>query len=153
MTPCDPDLEQDLAVGGALADGVVAFVRQVEVAVGTPVDAVGAGEDFLAPRAEETAVAVEHDHRVLAAVEDEDAVLVVDCDPGYVDQIPALGQIAPLTVVCAVRVLTRAEHHAHARPPRRVPDANPASTKIVPCTIRRRPCVGGLKITELHRYS
>jgi hypothetical protein len=35
----------------------------------------------LAPRPQEVAVAVEHDHRVVAAVEDIDIVAAVDPDP------------------------------------------------------------------------
>src|SRR4051794_2698002 len=75
-TPRDPDLEQDLAVRSAHADGVVARPRRSSRGWRrAPVDAVCTGEDPLVLSAEETAVAVEHDHRVLAAVDDEDVVL------------------------------------------------------------------------------
>jgi hypothetical protein len=48
-------------------------------------------EKLLAPGAQEIAVAVEHHHWVLAAIEDEDAVLRIDGDRGNLDKGPALG--------------------------------------------------------------
>ena len=76
----DADRQQHLAVEGALADRVVAVVGQPDRLVRRHVDAVRPREDALAPGAQQVAVAVEHEHRVLAAVEGVDVVVLVDAD-------------------------------------------------------------------------
>ena len=74
-----------------------------------------AREDALAPGAEEIAVAVEHDHRVLAAVEDVDVVVAVDADAADFLERPAGRQLRPVLdrFVCVVA----AAHGDHARAP------------------------------------
>ena len=89
------DGQQDLALGGDLANRMVAVVGAVEVVVAVDMDAVGAAEQAFAPRAQEIAVAVEHHHRMLAAIEDVDAVLAVDGDGRDIAELPAVGQLAP----------------------------------------------------------
>ena len=65
---------------GALAHGVIAVVGAVEIVVRVDVQAVRAAKQPLAPALDEAAVAVQHHHRVLAAIEHVDAVLAVDRD-------------------------------------------------------------------------
>src|SRR6266853_107253 len=90
------DGQQDLALGGDLANRMVAVIGAVEVVVAVDVDAVGAAEQAFAPRAQELAVAVEHHHRMLATIEDIDTVLAVDGDRGDVAELPAVGQLGPV---------------------------------------------------------
>ena len=75
---------------------MVAVVGAVERVVAVDVDAVRAAEQAFAPGAQEVAVAVEHHHRMLAAVEDVDAVLAVDGDRRDVAELPAVGQLGPV---------------------------------------------------------
>ena len=88
------DGQQHLAVGGALAHRVVAVVGAVEIVVRVDVQPVRAVEQPFAPASDEAAVAVQHHHRVLAAIEHIDAVLAVDRDRRDVGQVPAVGQPA-----------------------------------------------------------
>ena len=90
------DGQQHLAVGRDLADRVVAVVGAVERVVAVDMDAVRAAEQAFAPRAQEVAVAVEHHHRMLAAIEDIDVVLAVDGHGGDVAELPAVGQLGPV---------------------------------------------------------
>jgi hypothetical protein len=85
----DADGELDLARGRAPAHGVVAIVGAVEIVVSVDVQAVRALEHALAPGAQEVALAVEHDHRVLAAIEDVDLVLAVHGDGADVHELPS----------------------------------------------------------------
>ena len=105
----DADGEQHLAVGRALAHRVVAVVGAVEIVVGVDVQAVRAREQPLAPALDEAAVAVQHHHRVLAAIEHVDAVLAVDRDRADVGQIPAVGQLRPV-FDHAIAMLARAQN-------------------------------------------
>ena len=61
---------------------------------------------------DEIAVAVEHHHRMVAAIEDVDAVLAVDRDRGDVGQAPAVRQLRPV-LHHAVAMLARAENGRH----------------------------------------
>src|SRR6266498_844731 len=72
-----PKGEQDLAIQGTLADGVIAVVSAEHRLIGRHGKAVGAREDLLTPRTQEVAVAIEDHHGVLTAVEDVDVVLRV----------------------------------------------------------------------------
>ncbi len=56
--------------------------------------AVRARKKRLAPGSEEIAVAVEHHHRVVAAIEDEHAILRVDADSGDIAEREACGELA-----------------------------------------------------------
>ena len=96
----------------AFAHGVVAVVGAIELVVGVDVHAVRAAEQAFAPAREEIAVAVEHDHRMLAAVEDIDAVLAVDGDRGDVVERPAVRQLRPV-LDHAVAMLAGAENGWH----------------------------------------
>ena len=103
----DADGQQHLAVGRAFAHRVVAVIGAVEIVVGVDVQAVRAVEQPFAPAFDEIAIAVEHHHRVLAAIEDVDAVLAVDGDRGDVREIPAVGQLRPV-LHHAIAMLARA---------------------------------------------
>ena len=70
--------QQHLAVERASAHRVIAVVGQEHGVVGRDMQAVGAREQALAPGAQEIALAVEHHHRVFAAIEHVDVVLPVD---------------------------------------------------------------------------
>ena len=99
-----------------MPDRVVAVVGQPDRVVGRHVDAVRAVEHPLAPGAQEVAVAVEHDHRVLAAVEDVDVVLLVDPDRGDVGvELPPRRQLRPV-VDDLVAVGARAQYDRHGVP-------------------------------------
>ena len=106
------DGQQHLALGGDLADRVVAVVGAVEVVVAVDMDAVGAAEQAFAPRAQEVAVAVEHHHRMLAAIEDIDAVLAVDRHRRDVAELPAVGQLGPV-LDHAITMLAASEDYGH----------------------------------------
>jgi hypothetical protein len=110
------DGEQHLAVGGAFAHGVVAVVGAIEIVVGVDVQAMRAGEQAFAKTLDEIAVAVEHDHRMLAAIEDVDAVLAVDRNRGGVGELPAVGQLCPV-LHHAIAMLAGAEDVLHVSLP------------------------------------
>ena len=88
--------EQQLALRGELPHRVVAVVGAVDAAVRADGDAVGpVGELALAPRGEELArVVVDHD-RVVAATDQEDAVLRVHRHARHVAVLVALGELLP----------------------------------------------------------
>ena len=69
--------------------------RQVEILVVVDEHAVGVGEDTLAPGGEIVAFPVQHDQRVLAAIEQIHPVLGVG-DDGRLSQLPTLGQLLPI---------------------------------------------------------
>jgi len=75
---------------------VVAVIGQPDRVVGRHVDAVGARKQALAPGAEEIAVAVEHHHRVLAAIEHVDIVILVHADAADFLEVPARRQLGPV---------------------------------------------------------
>src|SRR5262249_35715432 len=97
-----------------LAHGVVAVVGAVELVVGIDVEAVGAPEEALAPAPDEVAVAVEHDHRVVAAIEHVDAVLAIDPDGTDVGQIPSVGKLGPV-LDDAIAVFARTQEYRGSR--------------------------------------
>ena len=72
--------EQHLSLQRAPADGVTAIVGEPDRVVGRHEDAVGAGKHSFSEGAQEIAVAVEHDHWMLAAIEHIDIVVPVDAD-------------------------------------------------------------------------
>src|SRR5260221_8443292 len=89
------DGQQHLAVEAAFAHRVVAVIGAIDRFVRPHMDAVGTMEQPLAPGGEEIALAVEDHHRMGAAIEDVDAVAMVDADSGNLLQRPAVGQLAP----------------------------------------------------------
>src|SRR5882672_6863028 len=112
----DADLEQDLALERALAHGVVAVVGAIECLVRADVDTVRVPEHALAPRTKKIAVAVEHHHRVFAAVEDVDLVLGIDGDGCGIAQRPAVRQLCPI-LQNFVAELAGSERDGHVPPP------------------------------------
>ncbi len=93
----DADGQQHLAVERAVSDGVVAVVGEPESVVRRHVDAVRAAKHPFAPGAQEVALAVEHDHRVLAPIEGVHPVLRVDPDRGHVGvELPPRRQLRPV---------------------------------------------------------
>src|SRR5690606_10783946 len=73
-------------------------------------DAVGTDVDAFAPRLEEATIAVVDDDRVLAAVEDVDAVLGVGGNAGDVAVLPALRQLLPVLVQLVAKVSLSEDH-------------------------------------------
>ena len=63
------DDEENTAVRRALPHAVIAVVGAVEISVRADIQAVRIAEHSLSPRAQEAAIAIEHDHRVRAAIE------------------------------------------------------------------------------------
>src|SRR6202012_3403647 len=59
-------------------------------------DAMRAGKQTLAPGAQEIAIAVEHDHRVFAAIEHIDVVVAIDADRADLLERPAWRQLRPV---------------------------------------------------------
>src|ERR1700758_3069329 len=96
-----------------MANRVVAVVGQPDRIVRRHVDAMRPHEDALAPRAQEIAVAVEHTHRVLAAVEGVDVVFLVDADRGDVGvELHAGRQLSPI-VGHIVTIGVRSKYYRH----------------------------------------
>ncbi len=96
-----------------MADRVVAVIGQPDGVVGCHVDAVRPQEDALAPRTQEIAGAVEHAHRMRAAIERIDVVAAVDSDSGDVRvEGPPLRQFGPI-VDDLVPEAVRSEHYRH----------------------------------------
>ena len=104
------ELEQDLAVQGDLAHEMAAIVGQEHRVVGRHVNAVGPRILALAPGSQETALSVEHDHRVLAAIEHIDVVVAVHTDPADLLERPSVGQSRPIGID-AVSELAASDDH------------------------------------------
>jgi hypothetical protein len=87
------DRQDVAAVLRPLPDGLVAAVGGVYMAIDPDADPMREREEVLAvdlaPRVEESPVAVEDHHRVVAPVEDVDVVVCVDADVGHLDERPA----------------------------------------------------------------
>ena len=126
------DGQQHLAVGGAFSNRMVAVIGAIEIVVGVDVQPVRAVEQAFAPARDEIALAVEHHHRMGAAVEDVDAVLAVDRDGGDVGQAPAIRQLGPV-LHHAVAMLAGAENGRHVFSP----DATAGCSSAFPVECRR----------------
>src|SRR6202163_2516402 len=105
----DADGQQHLAVNRAFAHRMIAVIGAIEIVVGIDVQPMGAAKQPFAPAGDEIALAVEHHHRVGAAIEDVDTVLAVDRNRGNVGEIPAAGQLRPV-FHHPVAMLARAEN-------------------------------------------
>ena len=106
------DGELDLAGGRASAHGVIAVIGAVEIVVRIDVQAVRALEDALAPGAQEVALAVEHHHGVLAAIEHVDLVLAVDGDSADIHELPLVRKLGPV-LDYPIAMLATAQHSRH----------------------------------------
>src|SRR5260370_13364160 len=96
-----------------MPDRMIAVVGQPDGVVRRHVDAVRPHEDALAPRAQEIAVAVEYAHRVLAAVEGVNVVVLVDADRGDVGvELHARRQLSPI-VADFITIAVRPEYYRH----------------------------------------
>src|SRR3954452_25594150 len=94
---------------------MVAVIGAIEIIFAVDVQAVRPAEQAFAPAFYEIALAVEHDHRMGASIEDVDAILAVDGYRGHVCEIPALGQFRPV-LYDAIAMLARAENDRHVSP-------------------------------------
>ena len=114
--PSSAQGEQNLAVKGALADRVVGIVGQPEGFIRRNEHTVRRGKQTLTPGAQEIAVAVEHDHRVFAAVEDIDIVPGIDTDSADLLERPAGRQLGPVFDRFVGVVAVPQGHHVRSPP-------------------------------------
>src|SRR5437762_3968863 len=78
---------EELPVEGEFLHRMQTVVDAIHQIVGADMNAVSTvAEQAFAPGAEEIALAVEHDYRMLAAVEHIDVVLRIDRDAGNLDE-------------------------------------------------------------------
>src|SRR5215472_1492674 len=84
------EFEQHLAGERDLAHEMAAVVGQEHRIIRRHMDAVRPRVLTFAPRAQKIAVAVEHHHRMVAAVKDVDIVAAVDADPADLFERPAV---------------------------------------------------------------
>src|SRR5260370_24514109 len=108
----DADGQQPLAAGRALAHRMYANVGAGASSVCVDVQPVRAAEQVFAPASDKIAFAVEHDHRMGAAVEDVDAVLAVHGDRSDVGEVPLRRQLRPV-LHHAVSLFAGAESSGH----------------------------------------
>src|SRR5215472_9126840 len=107
------DGQQNLAVERALANRMVTIVGQPDRVVRGHMDTVRAHENALAPGPQEIAFAIKHAHRVPAAVEGVDVVVLVDpdrCDIGI--EGPTFRQFGPV-VDDLVSKAVRSQYYRH----------------------------------------
>jgi len=112
----DANFEQDFSIECALAHGVVAIVGAIDRVVRPHADAVGTVENSFSPGFEEISLAIEHTHRMLAAIEDVNAILPVYSDRANIAELPASGQLRP-TFLDPVRIRAASDCGAHKRFP------------------------------------
>jgi hypothetical protein len=86
----DADGQQHLAVSIALAHRMISIVGAIQMIVRVDMQSVRAAKQAFAPALDEIAGAIEHDHRVGAAIEHIDTVFAVDRDGGDIGQRPAI---------------------------------------------------------------
>src|SRR6185437_1347062 len=132
------------AIEAAFAHRMVAVIGAPDRLVRPHVDAVRAMEQPLAPRGEEIALAIEDDHRVGAAIEDVDAVAMIDGDPRDLLQRPAVGQPAP-ALRDAIEEATGPERHRHGMSSAKAPPAPQEQTLYQPCG--RDNCRGSCRLS------
>ena len=94
--PAASQRQKHLAIDCTLLYRVVQVIGAVEGVVGAYGKPVGPGEHPFPPRLQETAIAVEYDHRVLAAVEHINPVLGVDAHRRHFNVSPSIGQLTPI---------------------------------------------------------
>ena len=93
--PLVPSVSNELSLGRELLHGVVEIVGAIDRVVGADRDPVRPDEEVLAPRADESALAVEDDDGMFASVEDEDPVARVGRDAGDFDESATHRAILP----------------------------------------------------------
>jgi len=76
------------------------------------VDAVRTRVLALTPRTQEVSFAVEHHHRVVAAIEDIDIIVAVDPDPADLLERPAIGRLRPVGIDL-VSIVAASHDHRH----------------------------------------
>jgi hypothetical protein len=106
--------QQDLPFERALANRMVAIVGQPNRVVRRHEYPVRAGKQAFAERTEEIAFAVEHDHRMFAAVEDVHVVMLVDADAADFLERPARRKFRP--VLDGFVGVSATANDSHARP-------------------------------------
>src|SRR5712691_2447284 len=88
---------EQLAIQGKFLHRMYAVIHTVDHIIRADMDAMRAGAEHpLAPGAQEVAVAIKDNHRVLAAVEDVHVVLGVHRDASHVDKLPARRELFPI---------------------------------------------------------
>jgi hypothetical protein len=107
------ELEQHLAVERAFAHEMAAIVGQIDRIVRPHMNAVSPRIMALTPGAQKIALAIEHQDRVFAAVEDVDIVLGVDPDRPDLLERPTVRQLRPI-LDDAVLEIAGANNDRHA---------------------------------------
>src|SRR5215471_7400859 len=88
---------KQLAIQGKFLHRVYAIIHTVDHIIRADMDAMRTGaEHVLVPGAQEVAIAIKDNHRVLAAVEDVHVVLGVHRDASHVDELPARRELFPI---------------------------------------------------------
>jgi hypothetical protein len=103
------ECHQQRPVGRKLSDGVVEIIGAIDGIVWPDCDAVWPSKHAFAPRRNERAVAVEHDQRVLAAVEDEYAITRVRRNGGNFGPTPTGRRLRP-AIYCLVTKRARGNY-------------------------------------------
>src|ERR1700731_2123429 len=92
----DAERQPHLSLRGALADGVITVIGQPDGAIGRHEDSMGTREHPFSERAQKIACTVKDDHRVLAAIKDEDVVVFVYADAADFLERPAGWKLRPV---------------------------------------------------------
>src|SRR5215471_500845 len=88
---------EQLAIQGKFLHRVYAIIHTVDHIIRADMDTMRTGaEHALAPGAQEVAIAIKDNHRVLTAVEDVHVVLGVHRDASHVDELPARRELFPI---------------------------------------------------------
>src|SRR5215510_11215850 len=88
---------EQLAIQGKFLHRVYTIIHTINHIIRADMDAVRTGaEHALAPGAQEVAIAIKDNHRMLTAVEDVHVILGVHCDASYVDELPARWELFPI---------------------------------------------------------
>ena len=112
------DGEKNFSIERALAHRVIAVVGEKNRVVGADGRAVRALENPVAPGAQKIAIAVEDDHRMLAAGKTVNLILLIDRHRGNFVKRPFVGQLAP-AFDHFVTIIAASEYDAHYHPPNR----------------------------------
>ena len=90
------DRLQHAAIERAAVAAVGRIVHTIESLIGPQRESVGPDEEILAPGSDEGTILCEDHHRMLAPVEDVDAITGIDYNVGDLPEGPSLGQPGPV---------------------------------------------------------
>jgi len=96
--PRDADFQKSETRQRELAYRMVSIIGAVDAPIVADMNAVRPGEYPLAPGANDRSVPVEHDHWVVAAIEEIDIVVAVDGDSGHIAYLQPVRQSTPVVL-------------------------------------------------------